>query len=320
MTESPLLSIVITTYTDARLNDIYDLLKSIKNQTYSNTETLFIVERSKELMEKIRSYGIDNKIPNLNLLFNSGEPGLSAARNIGIKQAKGDIIAFVDDDVLLFTDWAENMVKAYKDDSIIGVTGPAIPLWEDPSMAWFPEEFYWIISCTAWNSGDHIKEIRNAWGMNMSFKREAFGKGLLFNNEYGLRNSSRNRWVDPPSEDVDFSIRIKEQSKKIIIYNPTVRLQHRAYKYRLQQKFIRQRSFSVGYQRRMITRIYSRINGNTQVLAPETVLLKRILTRLLPSIFVDIFTKPSYSFRRLRVTFTSLVFVMMGYGFSYIST
>ena len=32
---------------------------------------------------------------------------------MGIKQASGDIIAFVDDDVLLYPDWAENMVKAF---------------------------------------------------------------------------------------------------------------------------------------------------------------------------------------------------------------
>ena len=139
MTDSPFLSIVITTYTDERLNDIYELLESIKGQTYQNTETIFVVERSKDFLEKICSYGVENNIPNLKVLLNDGEPGLSAARNVGIKQAIGDIIAFVDDDVLLYPDWAEKMVNAYDDDAIIGVTGPAFPLWEDESMAWFPK-------------------------------------------------------------------------------------------------------------------------------------------------------------------------------------
>jgi glycosyltransferase involved in cell wall biosynthesis len=167
MTDSPLLSIIITAYTTERLADIYELLKSIKSQTYANTETIFVVERSKQLLERISSYATENNIPNLKVLFNDGEPGLSAARNVGIKAAKGDIIAFVDDDVLLYPDWAEKMINAHRDDSIIGVTGPAIPLWEDPSMAWFPQEFYWIISCTAWDTEDCVKEVRNAWGMNI---------------------------------------------------------------------------------------------------------------------------------------------------------
>jgi glucosyl-dolichyl phosphate glucuronosyltransferase len=168
MTDSRFLSIVITAYTAKRLNDIFELLNSIKEQTYLRIETLFVVERSKDLMEKIHSYGVENNIPNFKVLFNEGECGLSAARNVGIREAIGDIVAFVDDDVLLYPDWAEKMVKAYDDDAIVGVTGPAFPLWEDESMAWFPKEFYWIISCTAWDAEDHVKEVRNAWGMNIS--------------------------------------------------------------------------------------------------------------------------------------------------------
>ena len=168
MTDSPVLSVVITAYTAERLNDICGLLNSIKEQKYLQIETLFVVEGSKDLAEKICSYGVENNIPNLKVLFNDGEPGLSAARNVGIKEANGDIIAFVDDDVLLYPDWAEKMVNAYDDDAIIGVTGPAFPLWEDESMAWLPKEFYWIISCTAWDTENYVKEVRNAWGMNIS--------------------------------------------------------------------------------------------------------------------------------------------------------
>ena len=84
MTDSPLLSIIITAYTTERLADIYELLKSIKSQTYANTETIFVVERSKQLLERISSYATENNIPNLKVLFNDGEPGLSAARNVGI--------------------------------------------------------------------------------------------------------------------------------------------------------------------------------------------------------------------------------------------
>jgi len=319
MIDTPLLSIVITAYTTERLNDIRELLQSIKNQTYLPIETIFVVEQSKELLEKVNSFAIEYAVPNFKVLLNDGEPGLSAARNVGIKESRGDIIAFVDDDVLLFPDWAEKMVNAYSNNSIIGVTGPAFPLWETESMSWFPQEFYWIISCTAWDTETRVKEVRNAWGMNMSFKREAFEKAGFFKNDFGLRNSARKRWFDPPSEDVDFSIRVRSQLKKTIFFDPTVRVQHRAYKYRIKSKFIIQRSFSVGYQRRMLSKLYASIEGKTSVLKQEQDLLKRILTRLIPGISIDFFTKPLYAWRRFNVTFTSLSFVIIGYCFSYFS-
>ena len=307
MTDSPILSIIITAYTTERLNDIYELLKSIKNQTYINTETLFVVERSTELLEKINSYAVEYNIPNLKVLFNDGEPGLSAARNVGIKEANGDIIAFVDDDVILYPDWAEKMVKAYYDDSIIGATGPAFPLWEEDSMAWFPQEFYWIISCTAWDTEDHVKEVRNAWGMNMSFKREAFEKAGVFSNEFGFHKG-------PMAEDNEFSMRIKERTGKKIFYFPNIKLWHRVHKYRLSQKFIKERSYWIGYSRRMMKqrKIKNKKDG-TNVLSQEHRLLNRILTRLFPDIIKKLFTDPVVAWRVTRVTVTALTFVALGY-------
>ena len=54
MAEQPLLSIVVTSYTTERLNDIYELLDSVKTQTYSDIETIFVAERSTELCDKIK--------------------------------------------------------------------------------------------------------------------------------------------------------------------------------------------------------------------------------------------------------------------------
>jgi glucosyl-dolichyl phosphate glucuronosyltransferase len=307
MNDSPFLSVVITTYTAERLNESYELLNSIKEQTYPHTETLFIVERSKDLMEKIRSYGVENNIPNLKVLLNDGEPGLSASRNVGIKQAGGDIIAFVDDDVLLNPDWAEKMVKSFTDDTIIGVTGPAIPLWEDVSIAWFPKEFYWVISCTAWDTEDRLKEVRNAWGMNMGFKREAFEKAGLFSNEFGFHKG-------PMAEDNEFSLRIREKTGKKILYNPDVRLWHRVHKYRLSRKFIKERSYWIGYSRRMLKqRILTNKKDGCSVLSQEHQLLNRIITRLFPDLLKKLFTNPLVACRITRVTAIALTFVALGY-------
>ncbi|MCL0053248.1 glycosyltransferase [Dehalococcoidales bacterium] len=335
----PLLSIIITSYTTERLGDIYELLNSIKAQSYPDIETIFIAEHSTELYERVKEYGEEIfrdsvetgrdsvEIRSLNLdeaqpipknllfkvLFNDGEPGLSAARNLGIKEAKGDIIAFVDDDVVLFPDWAEEMINAYQGDSIIGVTGPAFPLWEDESMSWLPEELYWIISCTAWCDWNQTREVRNAWGMNMSFRREAFDAAGLFQPAFGLRSSNRAGWRDPPSEDNDLSIRVKRTTGKRIVYNPNIKVRHRVYKYRLTKKFVSQRSYSVGYQRRMMKRLYPEAEKGKDLLSQEHQLLKRIFTRLFPNILRGFFSNPIIAWRKLRVTLTALTFVTLGY-------
>jgi len=311
MVETPHVSVIITSYTTQRLGDIFELLDSIKAQTCTNIETIFVAERSMELYSRVQAYVQENGIPNAKVIFNDGETGLSAARNLGIKEAKGDIIAFVDDDVLLSPAWVEEMVKTYQDDSIIGVTGPASPLWEDETMSWFPEEFYWIMSCTAWSDWNETREVRNAWGQGMSFRRAAFEKCGLFLNEFGFHKG-------PMAEDNEFSLRVRTRTGKSIVYCPTLKLWHKVHKYRLSWKFIKERAYWIGYSRHMLTRYYSQKAVNqTDILSQEHQLLKRILTRLFPSIARGFFTNPVVAWRKLLVSVTALFSVALGY-YSYL--
>jgi glycosyltransferase involved in cell wall biosynthesis len=310
--EQPLLSIIITSYTTERLKDIFELLDSIKAQTYPNIETIFVAERSRELYGLVEAYMEVKAIPSVRLLFNHGEPGLSAARNLGIKEARGDIIAFVDDDTLLFPDWAEEMVKTYENGAIIGVTGPALPLWEDESMSWFPEEFYWIISCTAWCDWNEMREVRNAWGMNMSFKREVFELCGPFQNEFGFHRG-------PMAEDNEFSLRVRVETGKGVVYNPSVKLGHRVHRYRLSWRFIRERAYWIGHSRRMLKKLYPEANSGTDLLSQEHQLLKRIFTRLPLDILKSLFRHPAIAWRKFSVTFIALFFVTLGY-YSYLFT
>jgi len=302
----PLLSIIITSYTTDRLDDIYELLDSLKAQNYPNIETIFVTERLMELSDKVKAYASNKDGLNLRVIFNAGEPGLSAARNLGIKEAKGDIIAFVDDDVVLPPEWAQEMIKAYQGDSIIGVTGSASPLWEDESMSWLPEELYWIISCTGWYDWNVVREVRNAWGMNMSFRREAFEQCGPFLNEFGFHKG-------PMAEDNEFSQRAKAKTGKKIIYCPQVNLWHRVHEYRLSQQFIKERAYWIGRSRRMLKRLSPTTEKGKDLLSQEHQLLKRILTRLFPSILKGFFSNPVIAWRRLRVTVVALTFVALGY-------
>jgi glycosyltransferase involved in cell wall biosynthesis len=307
----PQISIITTTYTLDRLNDITELLDSIQAQTYKNVETLIVAERSPELADSVRRYIADKGYPHMQVLYNDGEWGASAARNLAIGQAKGDIVALVDDDALLFPDWAEETVKTYaQDSSLIGVTGPILPLWEQESMGWFPQELYWIFSCTYWDMTEKT-EVRNGYGTNLSFRREAFNSGERFNTSLGVRGRGQRGWQEPGGEEVEFSLRVQRKTGKRIIYNPQVRVKHRVYRYRLTTDFMARRAYWEGYAKAMLNRWYH--PAGKAVLSTEYELLHRILFRLLPQIARRLFRRPLIALRQLWVVTMVLSCVASGY-------
>jgi glycosyltransferase involved in cell wall biosynthesis len=268
-----------------------------------------------ELCENVKVYILEKAILNAKVVFNDGEQGASAARNLGIKKAKGDIIAFVDDDTLLFPDWAEEMVKTYQDESIIGVAGSCEPLWEDEYMDWFPQELYWILGCTAWSGWTEKDEVRSGAGANMSFRREGL-EACNFLTALGPQRHEDKSWAQGLAEDAELSVRIRRKTGRPIIYNPKVKSKHKVYKYRLSLKYIAQRSYQVGCSRRMLRKLYSQENKGTSLLSPEYELLMHIFVRLFPNILKGLLNNPVIAWRKLWVTVVVLFFVTLGY-FSY---
>ncbi len=314
MTELPLLSIVVSAYTPRRLRDILELLDSIREQSYPRIETVVVVEKSAELFDRVKEYAAKNTLHPVKVIFNNnGETGLSSARNTGIKESKGDIIAFVDDDALLFPDWAEQTVKTYEDSSVIGVTGPISPRWEDGGITWFPREFDWILSCSGFSGLNRTAEVRNVYGTNMSFRREAFEKGGLFLNHLGARGGGETGKHELVGDETELSIRVRERTGKRLLFNPRARVSHRVYKYRISAAFIARRAYWEGYTKAMFRRTCRQSCG-ARLLNAEYGLLGRILTGLFPRIFRDFFINPVIAWRRLSVAVIALLFVALGYS------
>ena len=305
------ISLVITSYTTERLDDIYQLLESIKKQTYPDMETIFVVERSQGLRDKLDDFIKEHQIEKMRILFSKEKLGLSMSRNLGIENAEGDIIAFVDDDVVLFPDWAEEMAGTYQDNAVIGVTGPGYPVWEDSKMSWLPDEFQWIVSCTAFTGWQSARAVRSAWGMNMSFKREVFNR-VRFSPDFGGTSGGKEAWKSGPVDDAEFSINARIKTGKHILYNPKVQVYHNVYKYRLTSKFIKGQCYWQGYSKALLKKMYPE-DMDTNNLVRERSVLIRILFKLIPLSLAGLFYKPSISFKRLKLSFTALFYVALGY-------
>jgi glycosyltransferase involved in cell wall biosynthesis len=307
----PRISIITSSYTLDRLQDIMELIDSISAQTYKYIETLIVTERSPQLSEKVREYMSTNGYKGMRVLVNNGEWGASAARNLALDEAGGDIIAFVDDDAVLFPDWAEATVAAYAGDgSVIGLTGPILPRWETKAD-WFPRELYWVFSCTYWDTAVRMR-VRNGYGTNLSFQGEIFRTGTRFLTTLGVKGRGTQGWQEPGGEELELSLRIQRATGKYIIYDPGVRVWHKVYRYRLGAGFMAKRAYWEGYAKAMLKRRYRPAAGEA-VLSTEYQLLRRILFRLLPSAFGRLFYRPLTGWHQLRVTGLVLVCVAEGY-------
>lgn len=90
--ELPLISIIIPTLNSAKF--LKECLDSVKKQTYQNLEILIIDGKSSDsTVEIIKSY-----CSNQNWHFFSSKKGVSLQRNIGLDNAKGGYIYFLDSD------------------------------------------------------------------------------------------------------------------------------------------------------------------------------------------------------------------------------
>ncbi|MBC6982440.1 glycosyltransferase family 2 protein [Caulobacter sp. 17J80-11] len=140
-------------------------------------------------------------------------PGLSRARNAGIRAATGRLIAFTDDDVEVRSDWTSEVARAFEGrDGVEAVTGLVLPAsLETLSQKvfqidlggfgenWTPVLFDGRFYDSARRVG--VPVWRVGAGANMAFRREAFERRGLFDERLGAGASGC-------SEDSEFWHRI----------------------------------------------------------------------------------------------------------------
>ena len=105
-----LVSVVIPTKNRATI--ISDSIESVIHQTYTNFELLIVDDGSTDETEQIIAVFL-KKDKRISFFINEGVGG-NAARNTGIKNAKGKYIAFNDDDDIWMPDKLKKQVKLFE--------------------------------------------------------------------------------------------------------------------------------------------------------------------------------------------------------------
>jgi glycosyltransferase involved in cell wall biosynthesis len=317
--DRPLVSVVVTTYARERLDDVKNLLGSLANQTYTNVEVIFIGERVRELSTLVADQAARSGITDVRIVFND-HPGLSRSRNLGAQLARGEIVAFIDDDALALDDWVKEIVKVFaQNPAAIGVAGTALPLWEEAAMAWFPEEFFWIISCPvpAWTGVSRLQPVRNAWGINMAFRKEAFAV-CRFSEVFGVSNRGQAEGVKLglSGDDTEFCLHLRYLTGRPILFNPDCKVLHGVKRQRLSARFTRRQAFWDGYTKATIGRVLGQYgDGNARfLLSNELTFLRQTLVSFLPRVIREVFRSPRVAARQLALAVDVLVHFALGYA------
>lgn len=111
------ISIVIPTYN--RPKDVRELLDSILKQTELPNEIIIvddsIISETEEIVNEMKP-SLSNK--KIDIIYKRGDPnskkGICLARNLGNLYATGDIVFFIDDDVVLDRHYIEEILKVYE--------------------------------------------------------------------------------------------------------------------------------------------------------------------------------------------------------------
>jgi len=114
-------SIILPTYNRAEL--LFDTIKSVLNQTYSNWELLVLDDASSDRTVELFSENVfDNRVVLCKCPFRQGITGI---RNLGLSKATGELIAFIDSDDLWDSTKLEKQVNSFfkYPDACFGMTG-----------------------------------------------------------------------------------------------------------------------------------------------------------------------------------------------------
>ena len=171
------------------------------------------------------------------------QQGLSAARNLGIKKSKGEIIIFTDDDMEFSPNWICHILTTFEKFDCLCVAGKILPKWRCEKPIWFNEKGPYRTRAFhgEFDLGGQMKQIDKApFGGNMAFKRSVFEQYGDFRTDLGKSGTNH-----MSNEETELCQRIFVDGHSIV-YCPEAVVYHLIEKDQTSKKYILTRNFSHG--------------------------------------------------------------------------
>ena len=212
---------------------------ALEHQTRLPDEILLVVdtEQEMEMYTELLNGGVK--------VVYSGKKGLAAARNKGVEESEGEIVAFIDDDAVADENWLYEIVKSFSGSSDAAVVGgPVKPIFRGKKIK---EKLNWIIGCTSINP-----PTERPIGCNMAFRRSVFSAVGLFNESLG-----RVRKKLSLGEETEMFLRIKKYMPDAkIVFNPNAIVYHEIPEKRTKLGYILRRAYEEGLAKAIIGKKY----------------------------------------------------------------
>ena len=202
--EHPFVSIIIAAKEVSEY--LAECMENCLNLDYPEFEIIFLPDK-----EECLNYKDVSVIP-------TGETGPATKRNMGVKESKGEIVAFIDDDVFPAKDWLKNAVRNFIDPEVAAVGGPAVTPDKDDVM----QKASGLVYSSKLVSGEYSyryikgtrKEVKDFPSCNLIVRKNIFERLGGFNTNF---------W---PGEDTVLCLEITKKLGKKIIYEPNALVYH----------------------------------------------------------------------------------------------
>ncbi len=246
------LSVVVSTYNRAAyLIKCLEHLKDQQEVSRSDYEVIVVNNNSPDDTDiKVNQFLAEH--PNLPWTYViEANQGLSYARNRGIHESGGEIIAFLDDDAYVNGQYCKTILGFFgKQPDAMAIGGRIMPAYEGQEPKWM-SRFLWPL-VAALDLGNEVKEFKGTKfpiGANMAFRKKAFDQYGSFSNQLGRKGTRLEG-----GEEKDFIYRLKK-NREPIYYVPSLCVHHIIPEKRLSMDYIRSQAIGVGLSERKRLRV-----------------------------------------------------------------
>ena len=263
------LSVVICAYTTARWVDLRRAVESVLAQESPALELILVIDYCDELHDMaVEAYSRNVRIK---VMRNNGIRGLSGARNTGVANARGDVVAFLDDDAHAAPDWTSALMRHYVDPTTAGVGGYAQPVWPIDRPGWLPQEFDWVVGCSYIGQPTELAPVRNPIGCNMSLRRSVFDVVGGFSSEVGRVGTT-----PVGGEETELCMRVLARGPhKQILFDPEMRVHHQVSADRVTLRYFVRRCYHEGLSKAVV----AELADASMPLSTERAYVRRVLPR-----------------------------------------
>ncbi len=216
MSTEPEVSVVIPTYNRSAM--LRDTVNSVLQQDCRCTFEIVIVDNNSRDDTRAVVESLIAQHPGKVRYVVESKQGNAHARNCGVEAARGAIIAFVDDDVTVESDWLQSAIDVLntrKDLSFVG--GRVLPKWNGPPPSWVTTQHWAPLALLDYGNEELPIAGLNPRGLltaNLAMRRTVFEEAGMF-----LPDLQRVKDRIGSMEDHEFLLRVCRSGKQGI-YTP----------------------------------------------------------------------------------------------------